>query len=135
MPVLPVAATTATRDLCELLPGAADGLTRAAYRATYGDFDPLAEPARPFAPGGESWMGFLARVRAALDALAVRHDGETVVAVTHVGFVVASLLVTFAIPRPGTGAWLDPAHTGVTEWRVDGGRWLLARDNDTAHLG
>jgi broad specificity phosphatase PhoE len=73
-------------------------------------------------------------VRATLDALAARHAGETVVAVTHAGFIVATLVVAFAIPRPGTGAWLDPAHTGLTEWRVREGRWELARYNDTAPL-
>jgi len=66
--------------------------------------------------------------------LAARHDGETVVAVTHARFIVATLLVAFGIPRPGTGAWLAPAHTGLTAWRVAGGRWELARYNDTAHL-
>ena len=70
-----------------------------------------------------------------LDSLAARHAGETVVAVTHAGFIVAALLDRFAIPRPGTGAWLEPAHTGMTEWRVLDGRWTLARFNDTAHLG
>ena len=135
LPVLSVAAVTVERGLCELLPGAADGLTHAAYRATDGAFDPLDAPERPFAPGGESWVTFTGHVRATLDALAARHAGETVVAVTHAGFIVASLLVAFAIPRPGTGAWLAPAHTGLTEWRVADGRWELARYTDTAHLG
>jgi len=63
----------------DLVPGAADGLTLAQYRATYGDWDPMTRPARPCAPGGESWHNFLARARATLDDLAARHDGETVV--------------------------------------------------------
>ena len=133
-PAFPAATVARQPGLMELLPGAADGLTLARYRAAYGDWDPVARPARPFAPGGESWQDFLARARATLDTLAARHEGATVVAVTHAGFIVATLLVAFDIPRPGTGAWLAPAHTGLTEWRVADGRWELARYNDTAHL-
>ncbi len=133
-PVLPVGAVVIEPGLMELLPGAADGLTAAQYRAAYGAWDPVDQPDRPIAPGGESWHRFLERVRDTLDVLATRHAGETVVAVTHAGFIMATLLVAFAIPRPGTGAWLAPAHTGLTEWRVAGGRWELARYNDTAHL-
>jgi len=134
LPALTVGAVMTEPGLMEPLPGAADGLTLADARATYGDGDPVAVPDRPFAPGGETWHQFLARVRAKLDALAARHAGETVVAVTHAGFIVATVLVAFAIPRPGTGAWLAPGHTGLTEWRVADGRWELARYNDTAHL-
>ncbi len=133
-PALPAGGVRHAPGLMELVPGVADGLTLARYRAAYGDWDPVALPDRPTAPGGESWSRFLARVRATLDGLAARHDGETVVAVTHAGFIMATVLVAFAIPRPGTGAWLAPAHTGLTEWRVADGRWELARYNDTAHL-
>ena len=134
LPALAVGGVAIASGLMEPLPGAADGLTLADARAAYGDGDPVAVPDRPIAPGGESWAQFLTRVRATLAALAARHDGETVVAVTHAGFIVATLLVAFAIPRPGTGAWLAPAHTGLTEWRVADGRWELARYNDTTHL-
>ena len=133
-PALPVRGVAVAPGLMELVPGAADRLTLARYRAAYGDRDPATLPDRPFAPGGEFWRDFLARVRATLETLAARHDGETVVAVTHAGFIVATVLVAFAIPRPGTGAWLAPAHTGLTEWRVADGRWELARYNDTAQL-
>jgi hypothetical protein len=54
--------------------------------------------------------------------LADRFAGQTVVAVTHAGFVVASLLVLFDIPRPGTGASLEPSYTSLTEWRLSGTR-------------
>ncbi len=135
LPALSVGSVAIEPGLMEPLPGLADGLTLADARAAYGDGDLVALPDRPFAPGGESWSRFLARVRATRDALAARHAGETVVAVTHAGFIVATLIVAFAIPRPGTGAWLTPGHTGLTEWRVADGRWELARYNDTAHLG
>lgn len=41
----------------------------------------------------------------------------------------------FGIPRPGTGAWLDPSNTGITEWRVSDDRWHLVRYNDSAPCG
>ncbi len=108
-PTLAVGGVAIEPRLMEPLPGAADGLTSAHYRAAYGVWGPMDHPDRPDAPRGASGQGFLARVRATLAALAARHDGETVVAVTHAGCIVAKLLVAFAIPRPGTGAWLAPA--------------------------
>ncbi len=111
-------------DLCELHPGAADGLSWETYRATYGAFNLLTSPTRPFAPGAESWVEFVERVRATLERLARRFAGQTVVAV----------LVLFDIPRPGTSARLDPGYTSRTEWRVAQARWQLVRFNDIAHL-
>ena len=103
--------------LREIAPGGADGMTWPAYHATYGTFDLISEPDRAFAPGGESWNAFLARVRATLQDMANEPVTSTIVAVTHAGFIVASLLVGFAIPRPGTGARFDPRHTSLTIWR------------------
>jgi len=125
-------------DLTEIRPGVAEGLTAEAYQAQYGAFDWTAEPARPFAPGGESWNAFIARVQAALSRLAETYDGQTVLAATHAGFIVAAFRVLFDIaPRAGDQTrrgWLDPMHTGLTEWQVSAGRWTLVRYNDTAHL-
>jgi broad specificity phosphatase PhoE len=121
-------------DLCELHPGAADGLSWEAYRATYGVFDLIEAPDRPFAPDAESWLGFMSRVQATLDRLAAHFDGQTVVAVTHAGFIVATVLTLFAIPRPGTGARIDPAYTAITEWQHTAATWRLVRFNDAAHL-
>lgn len=131
---LPVGLIEPDADLCELHPGEADGLSWEAYRASYGAFDLLTSPTRVFAPGGESWHTFLARVHATLDRLAVRFGGQTVIVVTHAGFIVASLLVLFAIPRPGTGAYFDPGYASLTEWHVEAGKWQLMRFNDMAHL-
>ncbi|HEY0602479.1 MAG TPA: histidine phosphatase family protein, partial [Herpetosiphonaceae bacterium] len=121
-------------DLRELLPGAADGMTWADYRTRYGMFDPVAEPDRPFAPGGETWHEFLRRVQATLHRLAAQYHGQTIVAVSHAGFIVASLLVLFAIPRPGTGARFEPRHTSITVWERATDCWCLERYNDTWHL-
>ena len=60
----------------------------------------------------------------------MRFAGQTVVAVTHAGFIVASFLVLFDIPRPRTGARVDPTHLSRTEWRVCQGTWKLVRFNE-----
>ncbi len=132
--VLPAGPIEDDCDLCELHPGAADGLSWEAYRATYGAFNLLTSPTRPFALGAESWVEFAQRVHATLERLARRFAGQTVVAVTHAGFIVVSVLVLFDIPRPGTGAHLDPGYTSLTEWRVEEARWQLVRFNDLSHL-
>jgi broad specificity phosphatase PhoE len=121
------------RDLCEIHPGLADGLTWEAYRTVYGTFDLVSSPLRYFAPGGESWVQFLDRVRATVGRLAAQFADQTVVAVTHAGFIVASILVLFDIPRPGTTARLDPEHTAITEWDNSDGVWRLVRFNDMGH--
>ncbi len=54
-PALSINAIEEDSSLCEVRPGAADGLSWEAYRATYGAFDLLTSPHRPFADGGESW--------------------------------------------------------------------------------
>lgn len=131
---LPIEAIHEASDLCEIRPGAADGLTRAAYEARFGAFDPVAEPQRPFAPGGESWSQFVTRVGTTLERLAVQYQDQTVVAVTHAGFIVAAFLCLFAIPRPGTGTSIDPRHTSLTIWRCRSRTWQLERYNDAWHL-
>lgn len=127
---LPVEVIEQDGGLCEIYPGEADGLSWGEYRAKFGGFDLVTFPVRPFSPGGESWSDFLLRVRATLERLAERFTGQTVVAVTHAGFIVASFLVLFDIPRPGTGTRLDPAHLSLTEWHVSEASWRLVRFND-----
>jgi broad specificity phosphatase PhoE len=132
--VLPTSDVIDDQALCELRPGAADGLAWADYRARYGAFDLLVFPDRPFSPGGESWHGFIARVRTTLTRFSEQFADQTVVAVSHAGFIVASLLVLFDIPRPGTSARFDPLHTSLTEWRVRDTVWQLVCYNDAYHL-
>lgn len=120
--------------LCELLPGDADGMLKEEAAAKYGSFDLIQHPDRPVAPGGESWNSFKFRVRATLKELAEQYQHQTVVAITHAGFIVISTLLIFDIPRPGTGAYLEPNLTGITEWQVTGNQWTLVRYNDIYHL-
>lgn len=132
-PVFPHAQILEEHRLIEVDPGEADGFTHDEYGERFGAFDLLAEPERVFAPGGESWSQFVQRVRALQQAVAINHAEETVIAVAHAGTIVATLLNTFDIPRPGTSARFDPRHTSLTEWGYDGS-WILERYNDALHL-
>ncbi|GIH05421.1 phosphoglycerate mutase [Rhizocola hellebori] len=132
----PAAVRAIDCDLCELHPGDGDGLSVQEFGIRYGSFDWLAEPDRPVAPGGESWNQFTSRVQRTMDRFARDYAGQTVLAVTHAGFLVWSLFHLFAIPRPGTGARIDPDFTSVTEWEYlrSERAWRLVAYNDTAHL-
>ena len=123
-------------DLMEVDPGEAEGLTNDAYRAQYGEFDLPTNPTRPFAPGGENWLQFTTRVHSALHRLAETYADQTVLVVTHAGFIVASLLVLFDVPRSGAGhvARFELDNTSLTEWHISDGVWTLAKYNDTTHL-
>ena len=123
-------------DLCEVHTGDADGLDWAVYTEQFGPLDMEAEPARFFAPGGDSWNSFHERVSGLMSRLAARHEGQTVVAVCHAGVIAASIVTAFGIERPGTGAQFRPSNTGLTTWEHDAasGRWTLHGFNDVRHL-
>lgn len=123
-------------DLCEVHTGEADGLTWAEYGTRFGTFDMEAEPDRVFAPEGESWNSFNARVSAMLDRVAAEYEGQTVVAVCHAGVIMASVRRLLGVPHPGTGAQLRPSNTGLTDWEHDPGlgRWTLHSFNEAPHL-
>ncbi|WP_110517414.1 histidine phosphatase family protein [Herpetosiphon llansteffanensis] len=133
-PVLAVADLIEDGNLCELLVGVADGMSNKAYRAQYGEFAGPLAPNQAFAAGGESWAEFMQRVQTTLDQLAKTYANQTIVAVSHAGFIVGSMLKLFDIPRPGTGTWLDPSNTGLTEWQCVQNTWRLIRYNDEFHL-
>ncbi len=86
----------------------------------------------PDTPGsGEPLAEFFARVHRSLGDLADRNPGQTVVAVTHGGWIMASIRVLFDIPTPGTHARFDPSYSSITEWSFSGGVWWLERYNYT----
>jgi probable phosphoglycerate mutase len=124
-------------DLCEFHTGEADGVDWVEYNARYGSFDMEAEPDRVFAPGGDSWNGFHARVSRTLDRLAQEHPDATVVAVCHAGVIMASMRLLLGILDPATSAHLRPSNTGLTEWEHEPatGRWVLRAYNEAVHLG
>lgn len=122
-------------DLCELHPGAADGLTWGEYATTYGSFDMAAEPDRVFAPEGESWNSFHERVGTMLERVAHEYEGKTVVAVCHAGVIMASVRLLLGVADLSSGAHLRPSNTGLTEWEHDPERgWTLHSFNEAAHL-
>ncbi len=121
-------------SLLEIATGTAEGLSWAEYYNMYGTLDLVDDPNRPFAPGGECWTSFLKRVESLLKRWSEQYTDQTVIAVTHAGFIVAAFIVLFAIPRPGTGTRLDPDYASLTEWQVHNQIWSLVRFNDLSHL-
>lgn len=124
-------------DLCEVHTGDADGVDWADYPSRFGSFDMMAEPERPFAPGGDSWTSFHRRVDDVMIRLAAQHPRQTVMAVCHAGVIAASVRVRLGATLSGPTARLVPTHTGLTEWHVDeaSGIWTLRSYNDARHLG
>ncbi|HEU5486622.1 MAG TPA: histidine phosphatase family protein [Microlunatus sp.] len=125
----------------ELDPGIADGLSVAEWRDRFPGLDPgpLAAPFQAFAPEGESWAAFQARVGAALASIIARHPDETVVAVTHGGVIESSLLLAFGVGATAHPVEFDLANTGITHWRHRGAAgtqsaWTLVAFNDAGHL-
>lgn len=134
-PSVGVSAMTRDCDLCEVHTGDADGIDWDEYHERYGSFDMAVEPDRVFAPGGDSWYTFHARVDRVMRRLAEEHLDRTVMAFCHAGVVIASmrnLLGDGADDR--SHARLVPTNTGLTEWGFDGERWTLRSYNDTRHL-
>ena len=124
-------------ELHELRPGDADGLTVDEWRERYRPDQ--VTPSTPFAPGGESWVSFLARAGAAITALVDRHPGETVVAVCHGGVIEASFSLAFGLDGTGTRVSFASFNTRITRWRhrcgADGRReWAAVTFNDAGHL-
>jgi probable phosphoglycerate mutase len=115
-------------ELVELIPGAIDGTPWSEFAG----FDIAVYPDRPLSEGGESLSVFKGRVRGAIDRLADEFDGRTVVAVCHGGVIGASLYYGLGMPDGSLSVDID--FTSITEWRLEGGRLVLARLNDVAHL-
>jgi probable phosphoglycerate mutase len=121
--------------LCELHPGEADGLTWPEFVARYEQPDWSADPTQPFAPGAESWTGFVERAAGAVTRVADQHPGETVVVACHGGVVEASMLC-FLPTTPGRGRLgLRTEHASLTLWERGSGDWLLRRYNDVTLPG
>ena len=121
--VLPAQCVTEDPDLCELRPGLAEGLTTSQIQAKYGDSTP---------PGAETFQELFDRAQSTLLSYSRRFNGQTVIAVTHGGFIVGSTIRLVS----GTGAkvWLDPLNTGITEWSLSEGIWTLVQYNNAYHL-
>jgi len=122
-------------SLSEREPGVADGLSWAELARRFGrSSTPGDEPDLPLAPGGESWVAFVARAAGALLDLARAHPGGLVVVVSHGGVIDSSLISFLGLSEHGNGVRLHVDNTSITEWRHTGRRWRLVRYNDAAHL-
>ncbi len=133
-------------DFCEHHPGEADGLSWIEANRLYPP--PVSwEPDARRVPGAETWVEMSERVRRGLDAVADRHEGQTVVIVCHGGVVVHSMIRWLGLqPTAAYGgrARLEPVNTSITEWRLQRldrvrladrlGEVQLVRFNDHAHL-
>jgi probable phosphoglycerate mutase len=121
-------------DLCELIPGEADGLKWDEFEKVFGDPGMRQNPYARIAPGGESIAEFQLRVGQALQRVA--SDGRTVVIACHGGVIDTSMVLFLGLPRFGTLAEFHTANTSITEWWRDdaAGPWRLVRYNDSAHL-
>jgi broad specificity phosphatase PhoE len=122
-----------TCDLCEVHPGAVEGLTPDEMERRYG-------PSYQFVPGGDRWPDWLPRALASLERIAAVYRGRSIVALTHSGVVRASFVAFGGMP-PGLASRVRSANTGITEWSTlpdegtaGAGAWRLDRHNDVAHL-
>lgn len=135
-PALGIADIEQVHELCELHPGECDAITWEQYDQRYG-VDMKANPYTPIAPGGESLAEFNVRVGKALESLADRYDGQSVVVACHGGVIMSSMVSFLGLPvqRPLI-IELAVTNTAITEWERKAGApaWSLLRYNDSAHL-
>jgi probable phosphoglycerate mutase len=139
-PALGLRAADVIQDcgLCELHPGEADDLIWEEYAERYGVPDWDVDPTVPMAPGGESWVSFVDRSSAALEAVALRHPDERIVIATHAGVIESSMisfLVGAADPLHRPRLRLPTIHASMTEWERSESGWRLLRYNDASHAG
>ena len=129
-------------DFCEHHPGEGDGLTWSDFNSRYPVADDRWDPDLRRSPGAETWNEMHARVSRALDCLVQDHPGELVVVACHGGVIVQSMAKWFGIDLANQNrAWLNPANTSITEWRLGANPFNaamlpveLVRFNDFGHL-
>lgn len=128
-------------DLQELRPGEADGLSVEEWRKRFPGLENglAGSPFTPFAPGGESWGGFLVRAGAAIVRIVARHPNSTVVLVCHGGVLEASFFLALGLGPTSKHTAFAPLNTSITHWRyrppADGAaEWTLVTFNDAGHL-
>lgn len=93
----------------------------------------LHTPGKFRAPGGDSMQGIRRRSVRAVRRIAVQHDGETVVLVTHT--LVIRLILLGIMGLPTDDFWhirQDTCAINVLEW--EDGSFYLAAVNDACHI-
>ncbi len=71
-------------------------------------------------------------MRGALDRIVAAHPGQCVAIVSHGGIIGEILVQVTEAARPF--AFLGASNASISQVVVFGGRWILRRYNDTAHL-
>jgi probable phosphoglycerate mutase len=121
------------RDLSELHPGDADGLSWQELVDQFGVPEWDTDPDAPIAPGGESWSEFVPRASGTVRRLAERHPGERVIAAVHAGVIESSMIAFLQLPPAASRrGWARVMHASMTEWEwvPSQSRWVLIRFND-----
>ena len=123
-----------TCDLCQMHPGAAEGLTQEQMAERFG-------PNYAFVPGAESWSDFVPRATESLEGLARAHSGRTVIGVVEGAMVKASFITFGKMPLPAAEVIMTD-YASITEWSclVEGdvrrlGTWRLERYNEAIDAG
>lgn len=115
--------------------GIFEGLTREEvaqrFPVEYSDYRRLGHGYR--IPTGESGQDRLERSVRVLTAIADRHPDETVVVVTHGGFLMGFLEHVLGIP-PGNGWRFKRRNAAYNSFEYHAGAWMLETWNETTHL-
>jgi probable phosphoglycerate mutase len=136
---LGVPVTEQSCDLCDLHPGAAEGLTPEELEREFG---PVAGWTRPYqiVPGADNVVAWQQRTRAGLERIVATYPGQQILAVTHAGVIRVSF-VLFGQLSDHVANQIAPANTAITEWSttqpLNGPadvQWRLARQDDVPHL-
>jgi probable phosphoglycerate mutase len=99
---------------------------------------PHAHPDQPWAPGSDTWNGYLKLAGEVLADLIRSHQGERVLFAAH-GETVLAVHTLLLDLRPGLVTSFTVDHASITHWQLHRNRfgeerWMLLRHNDTAHL-
>ena len=84
-------------------------------------------------PGGESMMQQVERNVAFLNSLALKHQGDTIVVVTHGGVVSGFFRHTLAIPLDAPRRF-EFVNAGLNVFVQEDGNWMLLTWGDVSHL-
>lgn len=123
------------RALIDIDFGAWQGLTgaeaEARYPALYGLW--LNRPGEVRFPEGESLGEVRRRAMAAVRDLARRHQGETVVLVSHK--IVNKVILCAVLGLSNHAIWrIDQDNGAINRFEFEGGRWMVRTINDVCHL-
>lgn len=127
---------TVERDLRELDAGAAEGMTAAEYESVYRAVSGWREERAdvPLSPGGESWRALAARAERMVRGLLAAHPGETILAVSHAGFIAAAVQALLGVDLSARAAVITVGHTSITELHEVDGVLQLLRVGDVGHI-